>query len=974
MNAQIRKKRNLLQGEAKLNSLARIFHRKLETLLIYIRVPKKKQGKLFFDDFFNVEEVSAFINTLVDDEQHGDGGHGDHQADRSCSGESLNLNADNEIKTSKDIFIKNLLIFLNNLIVLYFSKSNLIDVCINRRSFNKCGFYACDNLFLNTPKRGKYKIDAESRNIYLREYYDLFCSASCMNYNLHLLKEIAKNGNNAKGGKGGGTNLKTKCQLIYIMFLTFFPIFKFHDINVLLNNLEHVYIQNNQIFLKPGGGGKVEMNGRDKEDSGHTDGKEATNGGDKVYTIRTGKDKVNRGTNELGKTLFPIIVEKKEGFEDSEDKITEEFPEGNASNKNAISTHVMSNHEQEAETNKPGRDGIITLPLEESLGGYGQVKKEENPTSGKVDSCPKGEEAKSSKSKNVRFNKDVQLYEYMRDERVDVYSVLGSSMGANQVGRSFQVDGSPPSRDILYEDSLSGTDKPRREVHASVPSEQNDNTIIEGPGGDKSERSVTLQRPSNEKMEGTMSGEGVSEGKTSDDEMTEVYEQVRQSIFTNRKHFFDDILGKTLFDPNKVIGFDYEGKDNRQDNRQDNRHEWKNEMVKDEGKQVGQTEEKGTEQVEDEKTKRDLRVCAAQRMSEINLKHDRERKGRRIILLSSPIFEGTIRGNPQTKEDEGASGNDKIKDMDMDDMDDMGDVMEEEKREDAAAGDDEKEDGTVPLDGKEDDTVPVDGKNNDNAAADGENEDTSSYDDKDATASGEGNTPAVDTEEDKEELENLLIKKKEKIGEQYDMAFNRCMPLSLLAEEDGESKGENWTEDHLKEEDKSSDDEEQVKRGQNKYTYSTDKCSAYENMSSLYVVLWDILTGIISKYTVYYFRRSEFIIPKCPTEEERDRKNEFMRNISQNMPQSIHHSIAPIVLNVCQTFFFNKPLLPFKKIIYESIIYVIAAALGRHKVELIPSEEMENIQKTENFFTLENGMDKEELDELTMLFYQHLYY
>ncbi|ANQ06384.1 Uncharacterized protein PCOAH_00009260 [Plasmodium coatneyi] len=955
MNAQIRKKKNLLEREAKLNNLAKIFHRKLETLLIYIRVPKKKQEKLFFDDFFNVEEVSAYINTVVDDEHRTDV-QSDHQEDRPCSGESLNLNADNEIKTSKDIFIKNLLIFLNNLIVLYFSKSNLIDVCINRRSFNKCGFYACDNIFLNNPNKGKYKIDAKSKNIYLREYYDLFCSASCMNYNLHLLKEIAKNGNNAKGGKQGKTNLKTKCQLIYIMFLTFFPIFKFHDINVLLNNLELVYIQGNKIFLKPGGG-KADINGEDK--------KESTNDEGKVCTIRTVKDGDSQKTHQLRKALFPIIVEKQEGCEDSEEKVTEESPEGNSSNGEVISNHMVSNHALGETSNERDGNEIVILPLEESLGGYDQVKAEKGLTNRKVDSCPKREQGKANKCKNVTFNEDIQTFEYYRNERVDVCSVAGTSMETSHVGTT-QGGDCPPSGDILCEDSLSGENEHKGNVHPRVPPEWDETTMRRGPGEGTNELSVKPQYASDKEVEGTIYKEALGERNPSDGEITEVYEQVRQCIFTNRKHFFEDILGKTLFDSNKVIGFDYEGKEEEPEEKK------KTEMVK-EAKKVEQTEEKEAEQVEkkaamQEKTESDVRVCAAQRMSEINLKHDRERRGRRIVLLSSPS-----RGRAMERISQANEGEDSPKDDEAEAMGAISDGMEG-KEEDAALGDEEKE-RTVQSDKEKEDTVPVDEKRNDDASADGGNEDTSSYGDKNATAGGGENAPASDTDEDNTKLQNLLIKKKEKISEQYNEAFNRCMPPFLFAGEYGGSRDGECPGDPIEEEGESSDDEKRVQqvKWQNKYTYSTEKCSAYEDMS-LYVVLWDILTGIISKYTVYYFQRSDFVIPKCPTEVERDRKNEFLRNVSQHMPKIIH-PIASTIFNVCQTFSFGKPLLPFKKIIYESIIYVIAAALGRHKVELIPSEEMANIRKAEEeFLTLENGVGKEELDELTMLFYQHFYY
>ncbi|KJP85296.1 hypothetical protein AK88_05078 [Plasmodium fragile] len=976
MSAQIRKKKNLLERETKLNNLAQIFHRKLETLLIYIRVPKKKQEKLFFNDFFNVEEVSAYINTVVDDEQCVDGMHDnhlDHAGGKPCSGESsLNLNADNEIKSNKDIFIKNLLIFLNNLIVLYFSKSNLIDVCINRRSFNKCGFYACDNVFLNAPNKGKYKIDAKSKNIYLREYYDLFCSASCMNYNLHLLKEIAKNAknaNNAKGGPGGAggdkTNLKTKCQLIYIMFLTFFPIFKFHDINVLLNNLELVYIQNHKIFFKSGKGEVVQMDGKDKGDAHHTHEKNnkknnAVNGEDKVCTIRTVKDQVSQKNHQLKKTLFPIIVEKQDGCEDNEEEITDESPQDISSNDKVIPNHVVrSDHPQGETSNERDGNKMLILPLVESLRDYTQVKtKEDHPTKEEGDNYTKKEQGKNNKCKNVRFNEDVQTYEYFKDERVDVYSVAKTSMEVNHEGAA-QGEDSPPSEDIItYNASQSGDasksdeDDHGGKVDSGEPTQRGETTMREEPAEETNGQSVTLQGASDEEVK----EEAARETEPPDGEMAKVYEQVRQSIFTNHKHFFEDILTNNLFDSNKVIGFDYEGGEQEDKEKQA-------EQVEEE-KQVEQTEEK---QVEQEKTEKDLRTCAAQRMSEINLKHDRERKGRRIVLLSSPGGGGATRGIPQANEGGGAPEEDEAESVGA-----MSDVVGREK-EDATSLDEEKEDATS-LDEEKEDATSLDEEKEDATSRDEEKEDAASPDEEneDAASRDEQKEDAASPdEEDNEKLQNLLMEKKKKISKQYDETFNRCMPPFLFSGTDGDSGGEECPEDLLNDKDESSDDEEQVQqvKGQNKYTYSTDKCSAYEDMS-LYVVLWDILTGIISQYTFYFFQGSEFIIPKCLTEEERDRKNEFLRNVSQHMPRTIH-PIAPTILNVCQTFSFGKPLLPFKKIIYESIIYVIAAALARHKVELIPSGEMENVRKAEEFLILENGMDEEQLEELAMLFCEH---
>ncbi|VUZ93761.1 RTR1 domain-containing protein, putative [Plasmodium vivax] len=1005
MNGQVRKKKNLLEREAKLNHLAKIFHRKLETLLIYIRVPNKKQEKLFFDDFFNVEEVSAYINTVEEGQQCAERraeqrveGRADQRADRACSGESLNLNAENEIKSNKDIFItfSSALILVISCLLLAFEfvcscfSSNLIDV---RKELQ----YACDNVFLNDPKKGKYKIDAKSRSIYLREYYDLFCSASCMNYNLHLLREIAKNGKNGTTAKGGGTevgggvgrnNLKTKCQLIYIMFLTFFPIFKFHDINVLLNNLEFVRIQNNRIFLEPGGGG---LDGKDKGEAGHPEGRKATKGDEKGCTVRavegdekgctvrTVEGEVKQRTRQLRKTLFPVIVEKREGGEDSEGEgvaeegvaeegVAEEGVAEEGVAEEGVAEEEVTEEEATEETTEeateeeatevsptgsspsgPDEKKLMILPLRESFRRYVAVNPEEEQNSNEdADSCPKRERGKASKSKSVRFNEDVQTYEYFKDERVDVYSVARTSMEATQGG-----------------DSLPGEEEDRRKDHPGVSPEGGETTEGEGPGEETNGLSVTPQHDGDENLEEATSAEAAGEGNPSDGEMAQVYEQVRQSIFTNRKHFFEDVLGKTLFDSSRVIGFDYEGGEEQQRQRQQREEE------------------------EDKEEEKHLRTSAAQRMSEINLKHDRERKGRRIVLLSQPGGGAAARAIPQASEGGG--------EPDDGEAEAKG-VMSGEK-DDAAPGGDEKDDAALGGD-KEDAATPVDGKREDAPLYGGEEEDAPPYrgEGEEAAPSGGQVAPASDSEEDTAKLHNLLMEKKKKISEQYDEAFNRGMAPFLFAGAAGESGGEECPGDLLKGKDKSADEEpsddepsddepsddepadvepsdeeqlQQVKK-QSKYTYGTDKCSAYDDMS-LYVVLWDILTGVISKYTVHYFEKGEFVIPKCPTEVERDRKNEFLRNVSEHMPRTIH-PIAPIIFNVCQTFSFGKPLLPFKKIVYESIIYIIAAALGRHKVELIPSGEMGNIRRAEEFLTVENGMDGEELDELATLFYQHVYY
>lgn len=122
-----------------------------------------------------------------------------------------------------------------------------------------------------------------------------------------------------------------------------------------------------------------------------------------------------------------------------------------------------------------------------------------------------------------------------------------------------------------------------------------------------------------------------------------------------------------------------------------------------------------------------------------------------------------------------------------------------------------------------------------------------------------------------------------------------------------------------------------------------------------------------------FFEKNEFIVPKAINEEERKRRNEFIYNISQNMPIYIN-CISSIIVNICRTFLFHKPLIPFKKVIYKSIICVIAMAIKLHKPHLIPSSEMLNIKKAEDYLIIENKIDQEELNELCVLFFQNNFY
>ncbi|ETW38973.1 hypothetical protein PFTANZ_00317 [Plasmodium falciparum Tanzania (2000708)] len=288
-----------------------------------------------------------------------------------------------EIQGDKNIFIKNLLVFINNLIILYFSKSDLIDVCINRRSYNKCGFYACDNTFLNNINRSKYKIDTKSKRIYLREYYDLFCSTNCMNYNLGLLKLINQNNKN----NTEEINYKKKSQLIHIMFLTFFPFFKLYNLTDLLNNINKYDIQCNKIC-------KIQTNINTQSiDLQQTDNN----------IIKMNKTNERKETKKKKIYNHVTNIKIKEHYHDKKQVFIQENSKDTSYivKKKDKSKYILINNKN---NNMEHKKSILK-------------NKKDNQ-----------ENTQKTNSKNVSFNQNIKLYQYNKDDHVDSYSIHDTSV------------------------------------------------------------------------------------------------------------------------------------------------------------------------------------------------------------------------------------------------------------------------------------------------------------------------------------------------------------------------------------------------------------------------------------------------------------------------------------------------------------------------------------------------------------------
>ncbi|SCL97879.1 conserved Plasmodium protein, unknown function [Plasmodium chabaudi chabaudi] len=834
---------NAVQRERNITNLSKIYHRKLEALLIYINIPKKKKDYICYNDFFsNIKDVCSYINTISKSEEV-------ENCDNILEDKDIKINAD------KNIFIKNLLIFLNNLISLYLSKSDLIDVCINRRGYNKCGFYACDNVFLNNINKSKYKIDTKNKHIYLREYYDIFCSANCMNYNLYLIKEIINNNKNNKEN----INLKKKCQLIHIMLLTFFPFFKLYDINFLFNNIDQLQIVNNKISF---------INGVTSETFEKTD--------------HSKPDEVN------------------------DTKIKNEIPKFDVNNK-------LNGTNEKRET---------------------VVKK---------------------KTKSVSFSDDIKMFRYFKDDCVNEYSIDKAHIDQTKIksetsNRLFeQVDTNvcdEAGKEVEEKEAAeSGSPKEEpndengQEKGQEKPEEKRDDLNQQGTSEERNEK--------REDFEGSEKGESAN-GCLHEDEMNKIYEQVRNSMIFNKKYSFENIWKQTTLDGTKMIGFDY--------------------------------------------TKEEMINTASQKMNEINLKLNKQEK-KVILLNSSSKKQTTLTSNNLAKE----NTDDKKSSIEMLDSNLVQTQSNSENPIPEKSNLNEVsilKKNSVDTDEKkvDDETVTVD--NNDELATTDKHDEPSEV----------SEPPELD-EVEMAEIENILMERRQKIKEEYFENFKNPIsaffddPCPITEEqEEPENLKENDFESKVDVKNKLSEEIEDAETVEseisdddtletdiaddnknnrdevvtNKYLHSAKGGNLYENMS-LYVVLWDIFTSNISKYTVYFFEKSEFIIPKSINDAEKERKNEFINNISKYIPIYVNF-LSSIILNVCRTFLFHKPLLPFKKVIYKSIICVIVVAIKKHKEELIPKCEHNNIKLAEDYLIQENKIEGDELNDLSMLFFQNHFY
>ncbi|ETW51709.1 hypothetical protein PFMALIP_00289 [Plasmodium falciparum MaliPS096_E11] len=756
--------KSLYEKEKKIQALSKIYHIKFETLLIYIIIPKTTTKSLCYKDFFDdLIEIKKYINIEENDEcvkTHVKVNEEIQQ--RKTNHDNIN---NNDIQGDKNIFIKNLLVFINNLIILYFSKSDLIDVCINRRSYNKCGFYACDNTFLNNINRSKYKIDTKSKRIYLREYYDLFCSTNCMNYNLGLLKLINQNNKN----NTEEINYKKKSQLIHIMFLTFFPFFKLYNLTDLLNNINKYDIQCNKIC-------KIQTNINTQSiDLQQTDNN----------IIKMNKTNERKETKKKKIYNHVTNIKIKEHYHDKKQVFIQENSKDTSYivKKKDKSKYILINNKN---NNMEHKKSILK-------------NKKDNQ-----------ENTQKTNSKNVSFNQNIKLYQYNKDDHVDSYSI--------------------------HDTSVDLQNKDERKIK-------------------KNFKETTKRKKKKFYMENKFNPFNIEDYK-----------------YTNFHINYNSI--KELKEPfERYI-----------DN--DKKYEEHNIQIEDKLIKSCNIINNNNESV--------LNKCA----HVLNLLSADEHRGKK-----------------------------------------------EEKCDDIIINEEECE-KTKEADHRV-------------------NEDT-----------------------DDIKLQALLLEKKEKIREEYIQTFKSDISINMKLQDNDKHEYENFN--HLEDDESTYDDlsydhftddelenkncfsNNVVKMNENKYIYGRNNGLVYENLS-LYVVLWDIFTNNISKYTVHFFEKNEFIVPKAINEEERKRRNEFIYNISQNMPIYIN-CISSIIVNICRTFLFHKPLIPFKKVIYKSIICVIAMAIKLHKPHLIPSSEMLNIKKAEDYLIIENKIDQEELNELCVLFFQNNFY
>ncbi|SBT75654.1 conserved Plasmodium protein, unknown function [Plasmodium ovale] len=1029
------------ERERKIYNLSRVYHRKFETLLIYINIPRKKKGKLFYGDLFTIGDICSYVNTVQGSEQgvpykgdsEGDGegtGNCDSDGEGNCadaSGKRNERQATNEewrgeeVKADRDVYMRNLMIYLNNMIALYLSKSDLIDVCINRRSYNRCGFYACENTFLNNINKSKYKIDVNSKNIYLREYYDLFCSTNCMNTNLHLLKEIIRNAKTSNEN----VNLRKKCQLIHIMFLTFFPFFKMYDISFLLNNIHLIKFQSDKIYVCSG----VDNN---------------------FDSTSTSREKHNQEFAHAGEGNKDITLEKV--CEDTPPKIVDadEPPEKVDAHIPPVET-VADAPTEKADGDASQVETVADAPTEKADGDASQVERH-TPRRKKKQQTVKVDKGKKEKNtKIVTFDEGVKLYTYYKGSRIyectfDQISINKSTRGmgvADEKEISQMQEAADTLSDVwdkttrkggkenakLIEEipdpsvKLNGVEKDAIEGGSSAfPSKkkQEQHERHGEKGGEKRDNGeVAVEKEENMYEEEDLTVvENTQVNKKdecfSDGEIKEIYEQVRNSFILNGKYTFDNIWQHTAFDKTKVIGFNYETEDSSID-------------------------------------------FASQKMSDINLKYNKEKEKKKIILVSSTGEQKTALRCSTGAHDEGRDGEVEEKPIDNLVYDEAAERAKglthfseaQKERDEAEVNSGHTEVGSIPVEVKSDLTevgsiipvevtsdltevgsiIPVEAKSDLTEVSSDPCEMKRDPSEVTHDMSEEENDP---DQLYKTGLWDLLMEKRKKIRDMYIREFRkvtsahldsssmgRCAggkrcngemlnekllsgelpngelpsgelpngelpsgePLNgkLPSEEvpNGKLPNDELPNDELPSDEPLSDETSSDcmhsdDPHDNKYVYSAHRRTAYGGMS-LYVVLWDIFTSNISKYTVHFFKKGEFIIPISINEMEKERKNNFLHKISEHIPEYVH-AISSIILDVCRTFLFYKPLLPFKNIIYKSITCVIASALKTYKAELIPICEIDNIKKAEEFLMGENKMDEDELNDLSTLFFHNNLY
>ncbi|SOV10414.1 conserved Plasmodium protein, unknown function [Plasmodium gaboni] len=1103
----------LYEKEKKIQALSKIYHIKLETLLIYIIIPKTTKKSLCYNDFFdNINEIKNYINIEEEDDDennninlkvneevqqrktkdddlkdvnqkkdengkcvendgdniNGDNIYGDNINGDNINGDNINgdnINSDNingdningdningdniygdningvcdnvsniniisnnsfekekknieyqEIPGDKNLFIKNLLVFINNILILYFSKCDLIDICINRRSYNKCGFYACDNIFLNNINNSKYKIDTKNKKIYLREYYDLFCSTNCMNFNLGLLKHIIQNNKNSKEE----INYKKKAQLIHIMFLTFFPFFKLYNLTYLINNINKYRIESNKIY-------KIKTNINNES----------------VYIQQTDNNIIKM--NETNK-----IKEKKK-------------------KKNKIYNHATNikikenfHHKKQVFIEENNKDTCYIVKKKDKCKYILINNKDKNMKHKKSilkNIKDNQENTQKTNQKNVCFNGNIKLYQYNKDDNINSYSIHDSSVELKKTHdkkkkKKFKETGKKKKKKYHGANKFNSLDtdhynytsddlkyKLIKELDDTLEHYISKDNKYEKHNIEKEDKLINNSNTTNNNKESILNKSDQDVNVSSLNEHTEK-EQEKNVTKIIEEIKIEQKESKKEIQQNK----DNELKEKNNGNMETKLNLYQKYSLYNLYELSKLDESKMVEFLYDNQ-KENFINFASQKMNEINKKHNHAEKGKRIRLLNNSNdykikgsqiedkrndeintsddnhtnedtscvhfkdeitineeeYEKTKEAdhyiNEKTKEADHYI-NEKTKEADhyINEKTKEADhyINEKTKEADHYINEKTKEaDHYINEKTKETDhCINEKTKEADHYINEKTKETDHCINEKTKEADHYINEETkeadhyINEETDDIKLQALLMEKKEKIREEYIQTFKSDMSLNIKLYDNDKHEYEHFNEleddvstyddlsyDHFMDEEseyKKHISNKIIKMNENKYIYSTNNGHLYENLS-LYVVLWDIFTNTNSKYTVHFFKKNELIIPKGIIEEERKRRNEFIHNISQNMPTYIN-CISSIIVNICRTFLFHKPLIPFKKVIYKSINCVIAVAIKLYKPDLIPSSEMPNIKKAEDYLIFENKIDQEELNDLCMLFFQNNFY